>query len=110
MKKFVRVSAALVCFVAIASAVDWKTLKPEGYVSDFARVIDAQSKAALEQYCAAVQNATGAQIALVTLPSLQHEPVEDVANTIFHAWGVGSKGKNEGIMLLLSTGDRHSRL
>src|SRR6266567_2768362 len=44
MKKFVRVSAALVCFVAIASAVDWKTLKPEGYVSDFARVIDAQSK------------------------------------------------------------------
>jgi uncharacterized protein len=91
-------------------AVDWKALKPEGYVSDFARAIDAQSKAALEQYCAEVESSTGAQIALVTLPSLQGEPVEDVANTIFHAWGVGSKGKNEGIMLLLSTGDRRSRL
>jgi uncharacterized protein len=91
-------------------AVDWKTLKPQGYVSDFAHVIDAQSKAALEQYCAAVQSSTGAQVALVTLPSLEGEPVEDVANTIFHAWGVGSKGKNDGIMLLLSVGDRRSRL
>lgn len=91
-------------------AVDWKALKPEGYVSDFAHVVDAQSKTALEQYCAAVQTSTGAEIALVTLPSLQGEPIEEVANTIFHAWGVGSKGKNDGIMLLLSVGDRHSRM
>ena len=91
-------------------AVDWKVLKPEGYVSDYAHVVDSQSKAALEQYCAAVQNSTGAQIALVTLSSLQGEPVEDVANTIFHSWGVGSKGKNDGIMLLLAVSDRRSRL
>ena len=46
----------------------------------------------------------------MTLPSLQGEPIEDVANTIFHAWGVGSKGKDDGIMMLLSVGDRRSRL
>src|SRR6185295_10666217 len=88
----------------------WKALKPEGFVSDFAGVIDPKSKAALEQYCAAVQSSTGAQVALVTLPSLQGEPVEEVANTIFRAWGVGAKGKNDGIMLLLSVRDRRSRL
>ena len=101
-----------ICALAAGAllAFDWKVLKPEGYVSDFARVIDAQSKAALERYCLAVQNSTGAQIALVTIPSLQGEPIEDVANTIFHAWGVGSKGKNEGVMLLLAVGDRKSRL
>ena len=110
MKKFVRVSSALVCFVAIASAVDWKTLKPEGYVSDFARVIDAQSKSALEQYCTKVEQATGTQMALVTLPTLEGEPIEDVANTIFRAWGVGHKGKDEGIMLLLVVNDRRSRM
>ena len=49
-------------------------------------------------------------MALVTIPSLEGEPIEDVANTIFRAWGVGQKGKNEGIMLLLSIGDRRSRL
>ena len=49
-------------------------------------------------------------MALVTIPTLEGEPIEDVANTIFRAWGVGQKGKNEGIMLLLSIGDHRSRL
>jgi uncharacterized protein len=110
MKTLLRACTAFVCFAALAFGVDWKALKPEGYVSDFARVIDAQSKAALEQYAARVEQATGIQMALVTLRTLEGEPIEDVANTIFRAWGVGHKGKNDGIMLLLSVGDRRSRL
>jgi uncharacterized protein len=110
MRKILRTCAALLAFSALALAVDWKALKPEGYVSDFARVIDPQSRAALEQYAARVEQATGAQMALVTLRTLEGEPIEDVANTIFRAWGVGQKGKDEGIMLLLVVGDRRSRL
>jgi uncharacterized protein len=49
-------------------------------------------------------------MALVTVGSLQGEPVEDVANTMFRSWGVGQKGSNEGILLLLSIADRRSRL
>ncbi len=90
-------------------AVDFAGLKPQGYVSDFANVIDAQSRQELERYCTALERSTGAELALVTLPSLQGEPVEDVANAMFRAWGVGKKGKNEGILLLLSIGDRRSR-
>ena len=97
-------------FLGIAFAVDWKALKPQGYVSDFAGVIDAQSKAALEQYCATVERATGAQMALVTIRTLEREPIEDVANTLYRAWGIGQKGKNEGILLLLVIQDRRSRL
>src|SRR6185295_12744154 len=110
MNQFLRVSATLLCWLGIAFGVDWKALKPEGYVSDFAHVIDAQSKAQLEGYGATVERSTGVQMALVTLQTLQGEPIEDVANTIFRAWGVGHKGKNDGIMLLLVTGDRRSRL
>jgi uncharacterized protein len=97
---------------SVGWTVDWKARypKPEVYVSDFAHVIDPNVKGQLEAYAASVEQATGAQIALVTLPNLEGEPVEDVANTIFRAWGVGQKGKNEGIMLLLSIGDRKSRL
>ena len=57
-----------------------------------------------------MQRATGVQMALVTIPSLEGEPIEDVANTIARAWGVGQKGKNEGILLLLAIQDRRSRL
>ncbi len=110
MSQLRRLLWALWFSLAAASGVDWKALKPEGYVSDFSKVVDEGNKAALERYCARVEQLTGAQIALVTLPTLQGEPVEDVANTIFRAWGVGQKGKNNGILLLLVTGDRRSRL
>ena len=110
MRTCFRVSVLAGLLACTAQAVDWKALKPQGYLSDFARVVDADSSSRLEAYCAAVQRSTGAQIALVTLPNLAGEPVEDVANTIFRAWGVGQKGQNDGILLLLSINDRRSRL
>jgi uncharacterized protein len=110
MNKLLRSGFALALSLAPAFAVDWTALKPQGYVSDFAGVIDAQSKAELENYCTRVEQQTGAEIALVTIGSLEGEPVEDVANTIFRAWGIGKKGKDEGILLLLGVKDRRDRL
>lgn len=110
MTKWLRLGFVLAMCSSAGWAVDWKELRPEGYVSDFAGVLGAQAKSQLEAYCAAVEQSTGAQMALVTLSSLQGEPAEDVANAIFRAWGVGRKGKDEGIMLLLAIGDRRSRL
>ena len=110
MKNWLRLVAVAALCASAAWAVDWKALQPRGYVSDFAGVVDAGSRASLESYCGAVERATGAQMALVTIPSLEGEPIEDVANTIFRAWGVGQKGKNEGILLLLAINDRRSRL
>ncbi len=101
---------ALLLLAATAPAADFTALKPEGYVSDFARVLDGLSRANLERYCGAVEQATGAQVALVTIGTLEGEPVEDVANALFRKWGVGKKGKDEGILLLLVIKDRRSRL
>ncbi len=49
-------------------------------------------------------------MALVTLPSLEGEQIEDVSNTLFRQWGVGKKGKDEGIMLLLAVEDHRDRI
>jgi uncharacterized protein len=110
MRKCLGLGAALWLAASAGWAVDWKSLKPLGYVSDFAGVVDPASKAQLETYAADLQRATGAQIALVTIPTLQGEPIEDVANTIARAWGVGQKGQNDGILLLMAIRDRRSRL
>src|SRR6476659_7715693 len=110
MRRLLRFCFALALAIGPGFAVDWKALKPQGYVSDFAGVIDPASKAELENYCTRVEQQTGAEMALVTIQSLSDEPVDDVANTIFRAWGVGKKGKNEGILLLLAVGDRRDRL
>jgi uncharacterized protein len=93
-----------------ASALDPSSLKPQGYVSDFAHVVDDSSRTALEQYCGQVERATGVQMALVTIPSLEGEPIEDFSNTLFRKWGVGKKGKDEGIMLLLVVQDHKDRI
>ncbi len=110
MKNWLRVSVLVGLFASAGEAVDWTALKPQGYVSDFAGVIDPASKAQLEGYCATVEGSTGAQMALVTIATLEGEPIDDVANTIYRAWGVGQKGKNEGVLLLLVIGDRRNRL
>src|SRR6476620_7012842 len=106
----IRFFCCVLAIIAPGWAVDWKALKPQGYVSDFAGVIDPASKAELENYCTRVEQQTGAEMALVTIQSLSDEPIDDVANTIYRAWGVGKKGKDEGILLLLAVGDRRDRL
>src|SRR5438132_6681050 len=88
MKKWLRLSFLMGEFAFAGEAVDWKALKPQGYVSDFANVIDAGSRSQLEAYGGMVERSTGAQMALVTIPSLQGEPIEDVANALYRAWGV----------------------
>lgn len=97
----------------VASAAwgfDFSSLKPQGYVSDFAHVVDTASKAEIERYCRELEDRTGAQFAFVTIPSLEKEPVSDVANLLYRTWGIGQKKSNEGALLLLVVNDRKSRL
>src|SRR5512141_46542 len=110
MRKITAALCGLLALAALAMAADFAALKPQGYISDYAGVIDPAAKAALEQYCALVEAKTGAQIAVLTVPSLEGEPVEDVANSVFRKWGVGQKTTNEGVLLLLATQDRRMRL
>jgi uncharacterized protein len=91
-------------------AADLSSLKPAGYVNDFANVIDAGTRATIERYCADVEHSTGAQIAVVTVDTLNGAPIEDAANDLFRRWGVGKKGADEGVMLLLAVRDRKDRV
>jgi uncharacterized protein len=109
MMNWLRWCVLLLC-AATGWAVDWTAYKPEGYVSDFAKVIDPASRSQLEQYCATVESSTHVQMALVTVTSLEGEPIEDVAYALARAWGVGRKGENDGVLLLLAIQDRRSRL
>jgi uncharacterized protein len=110
LRKVLGLATLLLVARAALPAADFTALKPQGYLSDFAGVVDAQSRARIEAYCLQVERATGAQMALVTLPSLEGEPVDQVANDLFRKWGIGQKGANNGVLLLLSIQDRRTRL
>ena len=112
MKKWLRLGVALTLGASGGWAVDWiaRYPKPEGYVSDFARVVDAAGKSQIEAYATGVEKATGARIAFVTVPSLEGEPVEDVAGAIFRGWGTGETGKPNEVLLLFSIAEHRFRL
>lgn len=110
MKRLARVSALAILFGALAAALDTSKLKPTGYVNDFAHVISGGAAVRLEAYCGNVERATGAQFAIVTVDSLEDEPVEDVAVRLFKEWGIGKKGTDEGLLILLAIKDRKNRV
>jgi len=49
-------------------------------------------------------------MAIVTLDSLDGQPVEDVSNALYRQWGIGKKGKDEGILLLIAIKDHKDRI
>jgi uncharacterized protein len=80
--------------------------KPTGFVNDFAGVVDAASAQSLEALCREVNDKTGAQMVLVTVKNLGGNDVKDFANRLYKAWGIGQKGKDNGILLVNAIEDR----
>ena len=95
---------------AVARGEKTDQLKPQGYVNDFAGVLSASAKAQLTALCSEVQQKTGAQIAVVTVKSLDGQAVEDYTIDLATKWGVGPKQSASGVMILYAIEDRKSRV
>lgn len=83
-----------------------ENLKPQGYVSDFAGVLAPAQREQLAAAARSLETQLGVQVAMVTVPSLEGDDVSDFAVRLGHAWGVGQKGKDNGVLLLLAIKDR----
>jgi uncharacterized protein len=84
-----------------------------GHINDFANVLEAGTKQQLGTILLNFEKRSGAQIAVVTVTSLNERPVEDYANELYRAWGIGAKSgehKDKGALLLIAPNDRKSRL
>ncbi len=84
--------------------------KPEGWVTDRAGFLDVTTRNQLERLLTEVERKSGVEIAVVTLPTLGGRSVEEVAVELFQAWGIGKKGKDEGVLLLVARKERKIRI
>ena len=81
--------------------------QPTGYLTDVAGVVDPASAARIEDIAKTLREKTGAELAVVTLPTLGRFEASDVALVIGRRWGVGAKGsigdkiRNAGVVMLL---------
>src|SRR6059058_2182626 len=95
---------------SFGAADDIKKIHTTGYVSDLAGVISPSAKSQLEALCAEVEQKTGAQMAIVTIPSLESESVENYAVDLFKQLAVGSKKDNRGVLLLVAPHEHKYRI
>ena len=86
---------------------------PVGHVNDFASVVDPVARAEMEDLLTRLRSATGVEIAVVTLPTIDDRDEAEVALAIGRKWGVGARAeigdqrRNAGMVVLLVPRQNH---
>ncbi len=113
--KLVSKSAIIIAFIfvlAFASGcakVENIPLSDEGaYALDKSGVLSAETKNHIALYNQYLEESCGAQICVVTIPTMDYVGYDDIENyayDLFNAWGIGDKDEDNGVLLLLVTDD-----
>lgn len=91
-------------------AQDSRTEPPRNYVSDFAGIIGGDTEGKLNTLLGRLEKKTTAEIAVVTIKSLNGDTVENYASRLFEQYGIGKRGKDNGVLLLVAVDDRKLRI
>ncbi|MDE2027969.1 MAG: TPM domain-containing protein [Candidatus Omnitrophica bacterium] len=84
--------------------------QPTGYVVDQSGIIDGNTRNLLEGWILELKQKTGAEVAVVTVDTTEPLPIEEYAVNLFQRFGIGQKGKDNGVLLLVAYKDRHIRI
>jgi uncharacterized protein len=95
---------------AAAKAQAPEQLQVKNYVSDFANVLSAGERDQLNALAAEVDRKADAQIAVVTVKTLDGKPIEDYSIDLATRLGVGPKASNRGVLILLAVDDHQYRI
>ncbi len=84
--------------------------KPLGYVNDYAHILKPETVRKLNRILAELKEKTGVEIAVVTVKKVEGGDIFDYSVELFEKWGVGQKGKDNGVLFLVDVGDRKLRI
>ena len=99
---------ALASLAWAASAVDVPFLT--GRVVDHAEILKPATRERIVAQLKAHEERTTNQVAVLTVPTLDGESVEDFAVRVFEAWKLGQKGKDNGVLVVVVPNDRRMRI
>jgi uncharacterized protein len=98
----------LLCFPLLVSALDVPPLT--GRVVDLAGVLPVHDSEALTNQLKTHEENTGNQVAVLILPSLDGEPLEEFSHRVATTWKLGQKGTDNGVLLLIALKERKLRI
>lgn len=93
-----------------ASAQEPRLPEYSGYVNDYVGVLSSENKYALTALAGELERRTSAQLAIVIVDTVRPLEIEGYAVKLFEKWGIGQKGKDNGVLLLIAVNDRKMRI
>ncbi|MCP4202971.1 MAG: YgcG family protein [bacterium] len=100
--------AAIVLLAGAGAALEVPYLS--GRVTDLADLISAETEARISARVEEFENRTGSQIAVLTIPSLEGEALEQFSLRVAETWGLGRAEQDDGVLLLVARDDRKMRI
>ena len=85
-------------------------VRQDVYIYDDDNIIDDSVEQSLNRMLVDLEAKTGVEFAVITVQSLQNYSIESYANHVFNTLGIGKKGEDNGILLLVSRSDTRVRL
>ncbi len=79
-------------------------------VVDAANLLDPAQEAALNAKLKSIETATGHQVTVATIPSLEGRDIADYGYQLGRAWGIGKQGTNDGVVLIVAPNERRTRI
>lgn len=107
MKKTI---AILLFLFALPALAYYNPGQPVGLVNDYSGTLTAEQKQALETKLSQFEKDTSNEIAVVMIPNLREDTIENFAVKLFEDWKIGKKGKDNGVLVLVAKEDREMRL
>ncbi len=94
----------------ILLAVDFPKPTPYKYINDYVGVVEPEYVQKIISVGKELEDKTTAQVTAVIIDSLQGITIEEYAVELFRRWGIGQKGKDNGVLLLVAINDRQMRI
>ena len=100
----------LVLLLPVAAAAVQVPARPPARVTDLAGILSIDQRQAIDDRLAAFERETTSQVAVLTIPSLEGEPIESFSHRIATTWKLGRAGIDNGVLLLIAVQDRRARI
>ncbi|MDD4051417.1 MAG: TPM domain-containing protein [candidate division Zixibacteria bacterium] len=107
-KQFLLIVSVLLAAAAFLAAAPLPEYK--GPINDLAGVLDASDIQKLETKAIDYRDRTGSEIGVLIVPTLGGRALEDYAHDVFKAWGIGQKGKDNGVLFLVAVQEKKARV
>lgn len=104
--QFLSILLAAIACAALATAEPVSSLKPSDCVNDFAGVLSPTTTDQLKEMCRQVLQKAQASVVLVTIKSTDGEDIVQYSVDLYQKWGIGQKGKDRGVLILVAVQDR----